>query len=87
MKDNEFEIVNLKGIRINLDNYKYVLIVKTSGMKHPVKFSNDIDELKKALNKVVNQCVFKYEKINDFKWYCEELDISYEIINVDDLYK
>jgi len=87
MENNKLEIPNLKGIRVNLDNYDYVLIIKTNGIKQPIKFSNDMTELKKALDNIIKQCVFNYKKINANIWYCEELDASYEIINVNDLYK
>jgi len=87
MENNKFEIPNFKGIRVNLDNYDYVLIIKTNGIKQPIKFSNDTAELEKVLDNIIKQCVFEYKKTTEFKWYCEELDASYEIINVDDLYK
>ena len=87
MTNNKFGVVSLKGVRVDLDNYKYVLILRNNEVKQPVRFSNDISELEKSLQNLINTSVFKYEQISNNVWYCEDLDMSYEIIEVDDLYR
>ena len=80
------KIVNFKNKKIKIDNHLHVLILESTTDRNPIKFG-DKNELLDRLNNLVNESVFKYNKINDCEWYCEELDSYYKVIKVDDLYK
>jgi len=66
---------------------KYVLVAVDYNGKRPIEYSNDHNKLLKKMEKIAQESVFKFDRINLAEMYSEDLDITYKVILTDDLFK
>ena len=65
---------------------KYVLICETNDNTTPIKYSDNIDELRAELNKIYNETLYKCELDNDVL-RIDDLDMTYKIIETENMFK
>ena len=66
---------------------KYVLVAIDYNGKKPIKYSNDYNKLLKEMEKISQESVFKFDRINLAEIYSEDLDVKYKVISTNELFK
>ena len=79
-------LVTLPPMTVGIENKDYVLIAISNSEILPIEFNNNIDNLHKHLEKILEQSVFVYNRIGEYKYNIPELGLTYDIVNTKSIF-
>ena len=79
-------IMSMPTINAGIQDSQYVLIAINNNQILPIEFNNDTNKLHSHLNRLLNESLFKFNKIGKYKYNIPELDLTYDIVEKNSLF-